>query len=173
MADTRTDAEILANKDSFVLYNDPLSSILKSLTDEQAGMLFKAIVDYAISGQVIETDDPLLKMAFDVQKTAIDKTNEKYIQRSRRNSENAKCRKNNEATASDCKRPQAIVTDKDKDKEIDKDKEKENDIDKDARLQTQVSADADSPASCDSRNQRGEPMPEEMRKKISEMFNVP
>jgi len=173
--DPRTDEEILANKDSFVLYNEPLYSIVKSLTDEQAGMLFKAIVDYAISGQEIETEDPLLQMAFNVQKTAIYKSNVKYIKTSRQNYKNAKGKgKKTEPTASDGNRPQAMEADKDK--EIDKGKDKGKDKGNDTHLQTQESADADSSASCDSRNQRGEPMPEEMREKLKQMsgmFDVP
>ena len=49
-------------KKSFILYNDSLE-IFDELTDTQAGKLFKAIIQFEVTGELVELD-PILKMAF-------------------------------------------------------------------------------------------------------------
>ena len=48
------------------------------LSDEEAGLLFKAIFRYADSGEVIETDNRVLTVAFEVFKTQLDRDTERY-----------------------------------------------------------------------------------------------
>lgn len=53
----------MADNKSFVLYVDTQEQI-SILSDEQAGKLFKALFLYAQSGEVIQTSDGMLTMAF-------------------------------------------------------------------------------------------------------------
>lgn len=64
-------------KKSFVLYCDYTKHI-KMLSDEDAGVLFKAILDYASDGTETELGDAT-KMAFSFIKAQMDRDHEEYI----------------------------------------------------------------------------------------------
>lgn len=61
---------------SFVIFTS-VDDFLQELTDEQAGLLFKAIVKYAKDGEIIETSG-VVKFAFIHIKQQIDYNKDKY-----------------------------------------------------------------------------------------------
>lgn len=58
------------------------------LSNEQAGILIKALFKYSKSGEVLETEDGMLKMAFSFMAAQLDRDNEKYNRICERNSIN-------------------------------------------------------------------------------------
>lgn len=75
-------------KKSFVLFADSISSV-KLLTDEQAGKLFKQILEYVNGMEVSQSEDPAIAIMFETFRTMIDREHEKWEE---------KCRKNKEAS---------------------------------------------------------------------------
>lgn len=72
------------------------------LSDQQAAALIRALLSYAESGEQLETEDGMLKIAFSFMSQQIDRDAEKYKAKCDRNAENAKKRWENEnANASD------------------------------------------------------------------------
>ena len=65
------------------------------LTDEQAGVLIKALLRYSKTGEKLETEDMVVKMAFSFLIAQIDRDGEKYEQKCKRNAEYYKKRKEN------------------------------------------------------------------------------
>jgi len=63
---------------SFILYND-IGEHLRLLTDEEAGTVFKAVVLYSLTGEVIELESGGAKMLFSVIRQKMDLNTEKYI----------------------------------------------------------------------------------------------
>ena len=61
-----------------ILLQPDMAVYLDMLSDEEAGMLFKAIFRYAAEGEIIETEDRAVKMAFFVAREQIDRSSEKY-----------------------------------------------------------------------------------------------
>lgn len=90
MADTRTDAEILSKKESFLIPFYPTETYLELLTDEQAGRLFKMYFNYELFGEIPELGE--LKLEFLTFKKYADERRAEYIKTSRKNSENARAR---------------------------------------------------------------------------------
>lgn len=73
-------------KKSFILYND-LNEVVKDLNNEQAGKLFKMILNYT-EGNEVKADDLILKIAFTPIKLQLDRDSdkyEKYIDKQREN----------------------------------------------------------------------------------------
>lgn len=64
-------------KKAFLLYTDMRES-MSMLTNEEAGVLFKAILDYAADGKPFATDNRLLEYAFSVVKQQLDRDADKY-----------------------------------------------------------------------------------------------
>lgn len=91
-------------------------TILKHLSDEQAGKLWKMLFAYTNRGEKIDINDPIILMAFDVMIQQIDRDFEKYRE---------KCEKNR-ANAYKRNRPLAAVSGGSQDKEKDKEKDKED-----------------------------------------------
>ena len=79
--------EIKRNK--VILYED-LRRMMKFLTDEKAGILIRAIFDYAYDQVEPSFDDPLLGMAFEPVRTQLDRDWKKYLEQVKRNRENGK-----------------------------------------------------------------------------------
>ena len=75
-------------KKSFVLFADSISSV-RLLTDEQAGKLFKQILEYVNGMEVSLSQDPDIAIMFETFRTLIDREHEKWEE---------KCRKNKEAS---------------------------------------------------------------------------
>ncbi|MCD7890682.1 MAG: DUF6291 domain-containing protein [Ruminococcus sp.] len=72
-------------KKSFVLYNDYYEHI-NMLSDEEAGMLMKAVFMYAETGEVPELQG-MTKMAFSFISSQLDRDREKYEERCQKNHE--------------------------------------------------------------------------------------
>lgn len=62
--------------------------LLEDLSDTQISELFKALFRYAKSGEVIATEDKLLRCAFKIFRKSIDASNKKYDEICKRNAEN-------------------------------------------------------------------------------------
>lgn len=86
------------DKKSFLLYCDIIHTI-DQLTDEQAGHLFKHILQY-VNDKDPETDNVITKIAFEPIKQQLKRDLMKYEEIRKRNSNNA--RKRWDATAYDC-----------------------------------------------------------------------
>ena len=67
----------MATKKSFVLFTDRKKEI-NMLSDAQCGVLFKAILRYADTGERLESDDLVLQVLFSVFASQIDSCNEKW-----------------------------------------------------------------------------------------------
>ena len=77
-------------KNSFILYHD-YEEHIKLLSNEQRGVLLTALFAYSRSRTLPAFDrDPALAMAFSFIRAAIDRDNEKYQERCRKNAENVK-----------------------------------------------------------------------------------
>ena len=66
----------MAENKSIMLYLDTLKQ-WEMLTDEQAGVLIKALLLYASCGKQLCTDDGMVSMAFSFITAQIDRDNEK------------------------------------------------------------------------------------------------
>ena len=67
----------MATKKSFVLFTDRKKEI-DMLSDAQCGVLFKAILRYADTGERLESDDLVVQVLFSVFTSQIDSCNEKW-----------------------------------------------------------------------------------------------
>ena len=76
---------------SIILYLDSAAAI-DYLTDEQAGVLIKAVFRYGRNGQMLESSDTALTALFTMLCTQIDRDHRKYEERCERNVANAKKR---------------------------------------------------------------------------------
>ena len=74
----------MADKKSIILHTDSAEQ-WNLLTDEQAGQLIKALLVYSQTGDQIETDDGMLKMAFSFISAQLDRDREKYDERCAKN----------------------------------------------------------------------------------------
>lgn len=74
-------------KDNFVIHLSYYEAVTM-LTDEQAGCLFKALMDYAKNGSVIEASDPLVSFAFRAMSAQINASNKKYADKCEQNRQN-------------------------------------------------------------------------------------
>ena len=76
---------------SIILHLDSAAAI-DYLTDEQAGILIKAVFRYGRNGQMLESSDTALTALFTMLCTQIDRDHRKYEERCERNVANAKKR---------------------------------------------------------------------------------
>lgn len=95
-------------KDSFILFSENQEQI-DMLSDEQAGVLFKAIFAYA-SDKALPEMDALTKMAFSFMRAAMDRTDERYQKRIETNRENGRLggrppKKSDEKTETETEKP--------------------------------------------------------------------
>jgi hypothetical protein len=121
-------------KKSFILYNDSLK-VLDELTDEQAGVLFKAIFKYQNG---IETDlDFGLKMAFLPFKNQFERDLEKYENVVERNKINGSKggRPNNPKKPKETQKTQLVIP---KPKKADNDNDNDNESDKEKKKSPSV-----------------------------------
>lgn len=79
-------------KKSFVLFADFVTAV-SVLTDEQAGRLFKLIYAYVNGLEVSKSQDPAIAAMFEMFRTQIDRENEKWEEKCRRNKEYSHMRK--------------------------------------------------------------------------------
>ena len=118
-------------KKSILIYSDFLPKISK-LSDEQAGKLFKGLLNYS-NGITPEFDDILLDYAFEDIKTTIDRDSEKYSLKCLKNKEIAIereriKRERNNTNVNERVQVSTNSTDKDKDIDIDIDIDIDSDI---------------------------------------------
>lgn len=64
-------------RNSFLIYLDTKDQI-DMLSDEEVGVLFRAIYRYCMDGVVLETDNRTLAFAFSMFKTSLDRNTERY-----------------------------------------------------------------------------------------------
>ena len=76
-------------KNSFVLQTR-LNGIVSKLSDKQAGVLFKGILDYAENGAVANFEDNAVTVAFEFVRQDIDYTAKKYAETCAKNADNGK-----------------------------------------------------------------------------------
>ena len=89
-------------KTKTLLLQSDMAIYLDMLSDEEAGILFKALFRYINDNEELETDNRVLKMAFSVARGQISRSLEKYEQICIRRKENARKRwERNENTATD------------------------------------------------------------------------
>ena len=74
---------------SIILYLDSAEAI-EYLTNEQTGILFKAVFRYARTGQKLESSDTALTALFTIMCAQIDRDHKKYEERCERNVANAR-----------------------------------------------------------------------------------
>ena len=74
-------------KETLMIHRDH-EEIIEELSDQQAGMLLKAIVRYAFEDEIPETDDQSVGIAFIMLRKFIDKMNDKYEKKCSVNREN-------------------------------------------------------------------------------------
>jgi hypothetical protein len=79
----------MTDKKSFILYIERRKEI-EMLSNEQCGILFKAIFEYADTGNVIDIDDLAVKLMFSVFKAQINREAEKWEEVRKRRSEAGK-----------------------------------------------------------------------------------
>lgn len=81
-------------KKSFILYLDTIEQF-EMLTDEQAGVLIKALLRYCDTGERLKTEDGMLVMAFSFLSSQIDRDSEKWdnIRQKRRDAINKRWKK--------------------------------------------------------------------------------
>jgi hypothetical protein len=107
--------QMAKDKKGFILYSDLIHTINK-LSDEQAGKLFKHILEYVNDNN--PESDQFTEVVFEPIKQTLKRDLQKYEGICKRNSENA--RKRWDATASDRIPNDAKNADKEKDKDKDK-----------------------------------------------------
>lgn len=76
-------------KNSFVLQTR-LNAVVAKLSDKQAGILFKSILNYATNGIVANFEDSAVSIAFEFVKQDIDYNANKYAETCKRNADNGK-----------------------------------------------------------------------------------
>lgn len=68
----------MEDKNSFVMYKSWMPAI-KSMSDEQAGKLIKAVYEFSVNPDV-EIEDPAIRFVFEIIKETIKKDSEKYAE---------------------------------------------------------------------------------------------
>ena len=82
---------------SFLVYFDTQSQV-EMLTDEEAGLLFKSLFRYGLTGEVLDTDNRTLAFAFSMFQSSLDRNNEKYDRIVEKRREAGKRHKGNQYT---------------------------------------------------------------------------
>lgn len=76
----------MTKENNLIVYNN-FNSAIQNLSDENAGKLFKTLLHYNITGEVIESNE-LVNFAFLNMKSLIDESKEKYKQKCEKNRQN-------------------------------------------------------------------------------------
>ena len=95
----------MANKNSFVLQTR-LNAVVSKLSDKQAGVLFKSILDYVANSTVANFEDSAVSIAFEFVRQDIDYAAQKYAETCAKRAESGKLggrpKKANESKKSKC-----------------------------------------------------------------------
>lgn len=115
-------------KDSFVVYTSYREKFSR-LSDEQMGILFRAMMEYQASGEIPSIDDITVSVCFDIVKCDMDANNAKYNAVVKRNQENGKRggRPRTESNPSKPKKPTGFFGNPSKPKKADNDSDSDND----------------------------------------------
>lgn len=107
--------------------------LINHLSDEQAGILWKALFSYANREEECDSPDPLVLMAFDVMKAQIDRDFSKYQQKCEKYRQNVKKRYKKSESENDSLPSYTNDYDsyQEEEKEKEKEKEEEKEEDKD------------------------------------------
>lgn len=124
-----------AKKESFLLSLED-KPLLDELTNEEAGILIKAIYEYEFTGECSQISDRVVRMVFNQLKDKLDKNREKYVDKCKKRADAAKSRyMQNEqlhANASKCmQKEQVHANATDNDNEYDNEYDNDYDIDND------------------------------------------
>lgn len=114
------------DKNSFLLYTD-ITGVVSKLSNEQAGILFKHILDY-VNDKNPTTDDILIEIAFEPIKAALKRDLRKYENIVERNRDNGK---NGGRPRKEPKKPSGLFQNPNKPKKADNDNDSDNGIDND------------------------------------------
>ena len=82
------DKELYQRKNGFLLYKNYIKTVNK-MTNEQAGELFKMILHYANTGELLESEDPRVDSAFDFIGERLEFNTQSYAETCQKNAENA------------------------------------------------------------------------------------
>ena len=82
------DKELYQRKNGFLLYKNYIKTVNK-MTNEQAGELFKMILHYANTGELLESEDPRVDSAFDFIGERLEINTQSYAETCQKNAENA------------------------------------------------------------------------------------
>ena len=164
----------MTEQKSILLYLDTIPQ-WEMLTDAQAGILIKALLSYAQTGEQLRSADGMLMMAFSFIASQIDRDCEKYENKCERNKRIAQEREQkrkaereqSETNVHERARTCTNVTYKDTDTDTDKDTDKERDTNTD----TDTNAKADKPLRAHSSTRFQQPSVDEVRAYCEERRN--
>ena len=91
----------MAGKNSFVLQTR-LNAVVAKLSDKQAGLLFKSVLNYATNGTVANFEDSAVSIAFEFVRQDIDYTAQKYAETCAKRAESGKMGGRPKAFAGKC-----------------------------------------------------------------------
>lgn len=135
----------MSSKNSFLLYNDN-KELFEALTNEQAGILIKAIFAYSV-GEEIEVLDPVVKIALIPIKSALSRDSEKYKKTCENRAENGKKggRPKKEDVEDKAKKANGFSEKQTKAKKADSDSDSDSDsdIDIDSELDSELDIETD------------------------------
>ena len=80
-----------AKKESFLLSLED-KPLLDELTNEEAGILIKAIYEYEFTGECPQISDRVVRMVFNQLKDKLDKNREKYVDKCKKRAEEIECK---------------------------------------------------------------------------------
>ena len=130
-------------KNSFILQTR-LNAVVAKLSDKQAGVLFKGILDYAENGTIANFDDNAVIIAFEFVRQDIDYTTQKYAETCAKRAESGRLggrpKKANESKKSKCFFEKANES-KRKHNDNDNDVDNDNDIKQQRHTAGQKAAD--------------------------------
>ena len=119
----------MADKKSFILYIERKKEI-DMLSNEQCGILFKAIFEYVDTGNIPEIEDLAVKLMFSVFKAQINREAEKWKETCRKRSEAGKrggAPKGNKNASKQPKQTNAFSNKQKQPKQADNDNDNDND----------------------------------------------
>lgn len=115
---------LLVNKNSFIIYYD-FEEQTAGFTDAQVGELIRMILSYEIRGQLPQSENPALKMAFRFLKPVLDCNRRKYEKMCERNRNNRRGGR---------EKPPLVTSGTDTDTDTDTDTEKGSDLKSEKRF---------------------------------------
>ena len=149
----------MTEKNSFLLYQN-FENQFSLLSMEDRGMLITAIFEYSRVGSVSVALSPIVQMAFSIIRDTLDRYNEAYLEKCRRNAENAKKGGRPKKDAEHDSEKTERFFSKPKKPDNDNDNDNDNDIDNDIVIEKEKKKEKEPSASAGSvrDRRRGEPL---------------